>query len=98
MPTADRRRRLSEAIEDLRRAREDVEALLAEQSSADLFDSTGSLRRNLHNVIALDEIRRAEKRADDAAKPSTADLAAEALAEAFRRSRSTSAADVANES
>jgi hypothetical protein len=93
--TPNRRKRLEDLAQELRQAREELEELLAEEhaSPASLFDSSRRLRDGFRNVIALDEIRRAEKRAEEASKPSTADLFAEALEDAFRRSRGTAADD-----
>lgn len=91
------RQRLSEALEDLRRAREEVEALLAERSGSPRdvfdFDSSRRLRDDLHNVIALDALRREEKRLEERAKPTTTDLFAETLEAAFERSRRPASLD-----
>jgi hypothetical protein len=96
--TSNPRRRLAELTEEIRRAREEIEALLADNSgSSSLFDSSRRLREDFNNVIALDAIRRTEKRAQEAAEPTNAERFAEAMESLFNRRSGDTTPDPADE-
>lgn len=88
MPTTPPRKRLDEALAELRKARQELEAILAERGSIGLdFNSTQSLRHGFAAAIEADRLDRLEARAEKEAEPTNAQKFAEVFEQAWRNSR-----------